>query len=147
MASRHLTQEHKLLLIIENGPIGRPKGIDHLMEMLSKHPLDPRLHDIGFWGAARCALEDVEKGTYVDGPPIHPDAPEAIRFSGNFMDVSSGFCVDTDNPELIETLRTAIEANQTGPMYQAGLKQHRERVGWWAERNRLRMSTATKYAV
>lgn len=55
---------------------------------------------------------------YVGTKPIYPDAPNAVRYSGNFLEVSFGFSVDTDEPALIERLDAAISANMLRPEYQ-----------------------------
>lgn len=119
-----------MLNVISNGPTCQaPKGLDYLLNMLAEHPLDPVIHDIGFWGNARQAVpgSDPEDDVFVDGPPIYPDAPNAIRFCGNFMEISSGFCIDTDEPDLIAKLTKAIQANQLTEAYRLGLVRYRQR--------------------
>jgi hypothetical protein len=100
-----------------------PDSLEMLFARLAQHMLDPRLEDV-FISPARVGVDagrDPATGQrmYVDGDPIYPDAPNAVRFCGNFLEVSAGFSIDTDDPELIERLTAAIGANQARPDYLA----------------------------
>lgn len=55
--------------------------------------------------------EKLRKRVFIATKPIHPDHPDAVRYSGNFLEYSFGFWLDTDDPHLIERLDQAIAAN------------------------------------
>lgn len=115
----------------------KPVTIDDLLAVMAREPLcpsflHPSIQDAGelpYEGAARKAVRNPKwlpyapnKGDnpeFIDGEPIHPEAPEARRFFGNFANVSHVFCIDTDEPEVIERLRAAIAANMATPEFQA----------------------------
>lgn len=59
--------------------------------------------------------------------PIYPDHPGAVRFFGNFWNLSFVFNIDTDEPALIERLTQAIRKNQQSPAYQAARQELIER--------------------
>lgn len=52
------------------------------------------------------------KGEYTDTGPIYPDAPDTVRFFGNFVTYSHSFSIDTDDAEVIELLTAAVTANR-----------------------------------
>ena len=102
----------------------RPDGIEALFERLASFPLNPDFEDYGnFITPARLAHPTQDPDTlltvYEDAGPIYPESPDALRFWGNFYELSAVFCIDTDEPELIERLTAAIRANQATPAYQA----------------------------
>lgn len=73
------------------------------------------------WG---CCIEEpipglVRDTRYVGTKPIHEGNPEAVRFSGNFLNWSFGFTLDTDDPSLIELLDNLIADNMSSPDYVA----------------------------
>lgn len=126
-----------MILISSNGSkwAGEsPDSLQDLFERLATHPLDPSFEDYGdFVMPARSAVHVRgydEDGTFVDRyddtGPLHSEAPEAVRFWGNFFTVSAVFEIDTDEPELIARLTAAIRANQERPDYKAA---KRERLG------------------
>lgn len=99
-----------------------------LLDALSRWELDPGMNYDGDetftphpdrkpyrCPALRCVGShyDHEQGrtVYVDGPPIHPEAPDAVQFFGNFVGYSFGFSFETDDRELIARLDAAIAAN------------------------------------
>ncbi len=51
--------------------------------------------------------------------PIHPEAPDAISFEGNFIGYSFGFRVETNDVALMEKLRKAIADNMARDEYKA----------------------------
>lgn len=117
--------------------IGRPTTIPNwptndlagLFDALSRWDLDPRLdftndphiephpqHAPFRCPALRSAGKryDVAKGHYVylrSDEPIHPEAPNAVSYCGNFLGYSFGWNVATDDPDLIARLDAAIAAN------------------------------------
>ena len=99
-----------------------PETVESLIALLAREPLDPRFERHGNFIAPALygIMERVDGVTvYRDGPPIYPDAPDAVRIWGNFFNLSHVFCVDTDEPEIIKALTTAIRANQTSAAYLA----------------------------
>lgn len=125
-----------MLIVQSNGGLAtgdEDKGLDHLLDLLARQPLSPVFEEFGnfvvparratcSWDAA--AMCDV----YEDAGPIHPEAPDAVRFSGNFDNYSGAFSVDTDEPEVIAKLTAAIRANQASEAYQAALAKLRARA-------------------
>ena len=89
-----------------------------LLTLLQSHTLDPFFEDYGnFMVPCREAHKgefdaDTCEYSYTDVGPIYDDAPEAVRFFGNFVDVEHPFKVDTDDPQLIGVLLDAIRRNQ-----------------------------------
>lgn len=57
------------------------------------------------------------KRIFIDTGPLYTDAPYAVRFYGNFHDLSAVFQVDTDDAEVIEAVIHAIRANQRSVAY------------------------------
>lgn len=104
---------------------GTPATVDELVEVMGREALCPSFLDLmgpgdrAYEGAARRAVPNPDWNhesppsvwRWIDGPPIHPEAPDAVRFFGNFRNLSHVFCIDTDEPETIERLRAAIAAN------------------------------------
>lgn len=102
-----------MLEIISNGSkwAGQsPDTVGVLLEVLSKHTLDPRFEQYGNF--VRADTPDI----YIrDG---HVQAiPGAFRFFGNFIDVSHVFNIRTDEPAIIKALTDAIEANKRTQAY------------------------------
>lgn len=98
--------------------------VESLVALMQREALDGRFlslmgpGDRPFEGAARIGVRNPEWagpfGTvpkWIDGPPIYPDSPDAVRFFGNFAEVSHGFTLDLDDAGLIERMRAAIEQN------------------------------------
>lgn len=89
-----------------------------LLSLLQNHTLDPTFEDYGNFMVpcrASCKGEfDSEscEYAYVDLGPMYADAPEAVRFFGNFIDVWHPFNLDTDDSQLIAVLLEAIRKNQ-----------------------------------
>lgn len=78
------------------------------------------------WGhciSERIPAFNFSKVRYIGTQPIHADHPEAVSYSGNFLEYSFGFRVDTDDPALIEKLDVLIAANMATPAYQAAKQQ------------------------
>lgn len=88
-------------IIISNGG-GSQLPISALFDRLTSDPLDRAFEAFGNF-----VLEEPENEA---GEPIAP--PGTVRFWGNFATYSHVFSIDTDEPELIERLTTAIRANQ-----------------------------------
>ena len=97
--------------------------LDELFKVLAETPLDPRLERYGnFITPAPCAGVQNPNWTrgsgepqWIDGPRLY--AVHVVSFSGNFLEVSHGFSIDTNVPEIIERLTTAIRANQQTEAY------------------------------
>lgn len=85
-----------------------PGELPELFAALATEPLHPRFD--------RYSCPAV---SYRTGEPIHSDAPNAIRFYGNFFTVSHVFSVDTDDPETIAALTAAIDRNIASEAFQA----------------------------
>jgi hypothetical protein len=94
-----------------------------LLCFLQKHTLDPMFEDYGnFQVPCRAAGKgefdaDTCEYAYVDLGPIYANAPSAVRFFGNFIDVYHPFSIDTDDPQLIGVLLNAIRKNQERAEY------------------------------
>ena len=89
-----------------------PDSIENLLEVLREHPLDRSFEHYGnfvdtspLWGP---------DGT---SPNPYPDNPGVVVYSGNFSNLSHGFNIHTDEPEVIALLTDAIRANQQRPDY------------------------------
>jgi hypothetical protein len=81
----------------------QPDSIEELIQVLGQYVLS-RIHE-PFIETPKAGECWAEQGT--------------TRFSGNFYELSHVFSIDTDDPELIERLTTAINANIGRPDYQA----------------------------
>ena len=101
-----------MLEIISNGSKwqGQPNdSIETLCEVLKKYTLDPMFE---------------KYGNFVNYNPqwIKPESKEkyagCVLFFGNFYGVSHVFNLITDEPELINTLETLINANKLTEDYQ-----------------------------
>lgn len=64
---------------------------------------------------------------YVATRPVHSEHPNAVRYCGSFLSYSYGFCLDTDDPALIEFLDGLIAANMQRPAYTQALKKYHDR--------------------
>lgn len=117
------------VLIISNGSKWGgedPDPIGALLGRLETHTLDPSFEEYGnFASVAHGAIhhrgyDDNGEWTerWEDTGPIYADAPYAVNFFGNFFDLSGGFNIVTDDPEIVETLLAAIRTNQATPAYQ-----------------------------
>lgn len=116
-----------MLLINGNGSkwAGSPADpIEKLYEMLELHALDRVFERFGNFiqVAPRVCLSltrDFQTGiqTAVEGGLMYPENPLTQRFQGNFLLVSHGFSIDTDEPEVIDKLTRLIRANQKRPDY------------------------------
>jgi hypothetical protein len=104
------------------------RSLEGLFDALQRWELDPRLNNMDNkrlqphplrapfrHPAVSCAGEvwSSELGgfIYLDGPPIYPDAPEAVCFLGNFVGYSFAFNLVTNDPDLIARLDAAIARN------------------------------------
>lgn len=96
-----------------------PDSIDQLLAVLASEPLDPSFEEYGNFVTKNlrgCVY--LGRGRYRDTDLIYPEAPNTQRFWGNFANLSHVFCIDTDEPETIAALTTAIRANQKREDYQ-----------------------------
>lgn len=82
-----------------------PEGIDELLAVLGREPLDPT-HEA--YGNFSRAFKDCE---WPDGAPDYA-TEEMWMFDGNFLRVSHAFLIHTDDDEVIEKLRRAIWQNK-----------------------------------
>lgn len=93
--------------------------IEKLYEMLELHPLDRVFERYGNFiqVAPRVCLSltrDPMTGiqTAVEGGLMYSENPHTQRFQGNFLTISHGFCIDTDEPGVIDKLTRMIRGNQ-----------------------------------
>lgn len=82
-----------------------PDTIEDLLQALEKYPLDRRFEAYGNFIMREPEMVDGSRMTGL------------TRFWGNFYTASHVFCIDTDEPEVIEKLTKAIRANQQRPDY------------------------------
>jgi hypothetical protein len=111
-----------MIKIISNGSKWageQPDSIETLLERLASHALDPRFEEFGNFILPARRARHLGNDQYQDLGPVYPEAPDAVRFWGNFLELSAVFEVDTDEPELIDRLTSAIRANQATPAYVA----------------------------
>lgn len=99
-----------------------PDALKVLVYTLATHPLDPAFESVGGFGpypALRCCSEQMPDGStiYHPGPPIHAAHPDAVRFFGNFANLSLVFTVDTDDDATIAFLRDRIAENRQTRAY------------------------------
>lgn len=115
-----------MLKIVNNGSrwAGEaPAPLEELFAVLAERPLDRTFEAFGNFITGECrgcvpvGFDPDGSQVYKDIGPIYPEAPTAVRFWGNFYDYSHVFQVDTDEPEIITRLTTAIRANQQRPDY------------------------------
>ena len=103
---------------------GGADEIDVVLAIMAVEPLDPHFlfpamspDDRPFENAAKIGVRNPEyernssAPEWIDGEPIHPERPDAIRFFGNFFNLSRVFCIDTDDAKTVRRLREAIAAN------------------------------------
>lgn len=83
-------------------------SVEELIEVLATQPLDRTFEAYGNF----IFTPEDEAGRPLAEPGV-------VRFWGNFLSRSHVFCIDTDDPELIERLTAAIRANQQRPDYVA----------------------------
>ena len=76
-----------------------PDTIEQLIAVLGREHLDPKFELYGGF---------IQRGESWPG----------VRFFGNFENLSHVFRIDTDDPQVIQVLTTAIEANVQTPAYQ-----------------------------
>lgn len=110
---------------IPNWPTNNLEG---LLDALNRWPLDPCLNmqvsaieeghldakpycDRAWGGCAGHYNAKLKRTVYTATVPLYPEAPDALRYWGNFIGYSFGFTLDTDDPELIARLDAAISAN------------------------------------
>lgn len=109
------------LLKIESNGSGCVKPLEAPFAVLATHALSPDFEDYGNFidPVRRCRTTYNEAGdqVYEDAGPMYPEHPTAVRFWGNFWELSHVFQIDTDDAGLIERLTTAIRANQATPAY------------------------------
>jgi|GEM_PF-1064583 len=100
-----------MLIIHHNGGC-RKEPPEKLLEVLVSQPLDSRFEFYGgFWKQ--------DPASHWNKQPLFPNHPGAVSFYGNFVKLSWGFHITTDEPGWIERLTTAIEQNQQSPAYLA----------------------------
>jgi len=107
-----------------------PDSLGDLLNRLGQNTLSPMFAQYGFASLAHFSREVHEwtdDGNYItqyeDLGPIYSDAPFAVSFFGNFWDVSAGFQITTDDPEVVEVLLAAIAANMSTPAYRHAAKE------------------------
>ena len=106
-----------MLKIISNGSGNPPRPLRDLFERLASEPLDPTFERYGnFIGRAHGAVH-LGRGKYRDTGPIYRGSPKAVRFFGNFANVSHVFTIDADDRRVIATLARAIRRNQASEAY------------------------------
>ncbi|HEY1035562.1 MAG TPA: hypothetical protein VGE09_11335 [Pseudoxanthomonas sp.] len=123
-----------MIVIVSNGnrrEDGSLATIDELLGVMAREPLCPSFLDLRdseyerpYEGAAKVGVRNPEWGydsqnsvpEFIDGPPIYPESQDAVRFFGNFENLSHAFTIDTDEPELIDRMRAAIDTNLAGVM-------------------------------
>ena len=100
-----------------------PDTIDKLLEVLSRHTLDPRFEKYGNFVCADTSDKYIRDG--------HLQAiPGAFRFFGNFIDISHVFNIRTDEPAIIKALTDAIEANKQTQAYLENRPEPVQKVMW-----------------
>lgn len=126
-----------------------PFTLEGLFEALERWTLDPtwelltpegqevipQRYDTPYWGAAWAAKENGYRVTpdgapfmtYVTTRPIVPGHPLARSYTGNFLAVSLGFNIVTDDPALWERLDAAIAANMARPEWAEAAAEIKER--------------------
>lgn len=110
-------QHEPFLYISSNGSkwAGQEEDdLDVLLYVLTQYRLDPERTDVI---VNPCVAVDNPNWTWasaeprwIDGPRVYTYNP-VVRFTGNFLNYSHGFSIDTNDPETIAILQTAIEQN------------------------------------
>ena len=104
-----------------------PNDVSVLLDMLAKHPLDPRFEyrEPHFYTVDPCEgvvnpqYGEVEGAEHwIDGPRLY-SCDGVVRFFGNFLTYSHGFLIDTNHAPTVEALIAAINANVTTDAYKA----------------------------
>ena len=92
-----------------------PDDVQSLLDCLKAHRFNAKDWDTGFTDNPCEGIynPDFQRGgdqpQWIDGPRMY--ACDAVRFSGNFEDVSHGFCIDTNHAPTISALKSALAAN------------------------------------
>jgi len=120
-------QDKPFIYIKWNGSrwLGDEEGdIEELAEMLRKHTLG----DYGHYCVNPCVgVEDPERrGHYIDGPRMYR-VDGVYSFSGNFLEYSHAFGIDTNHKPTIDLLVSLFEANFASEPYQRELAKRREK--------------------
>lgn len=91
-----------------------PATVEELIEVLGQEPLDRTFERFGGFISDISTVE-------AWGRPVVPEQfrtePHTIRFFGNFLKLSHVFNIDTNDPDVIDRLTKAIQANQQRPDY------------------------------
>lgn len=125
-------QHEPFIYIMGNGSKWAGEEEDDLPELLTvlaTHPLDPRFETFytinpceGIKNPDYCPWERGNtEPAYLNGPRFYQC--EAARFFGNFLTISHGFSIDTNDPATIEQLVAAIQANQKTKAYADAKKE------------------------
>lgn len=103
-----------------------PDDVSVLLDVLGREPLDPCFEKYGnFWTCDPCEGVRNPRWSYtypnepqfIDGPRIFK-ADGVYSFFGNFLNLSHGFGIYTNDPDTIQQLTAAIRMNQQRPDYQ-----------------------------
>lgn len=108
-----------------------PDPLSLLIQRLERYALDPVFEECGnFASIAHGSFHHhgyQDDGMYVDyyedTGPMFDDAPYAVIFFGNFLKLSAGFSIVTDDPEIVEVLLEAIRTNQRSTAYQEARRE------------------------
>ena len=103
-------------------PSDNQEAIDRLLDLLSKHTLDPTFENYGNFISSPLFFAkwcyETKKWQDDKDRLIYPDQPTTHRFNGNFYDFSGVFRIDTADQKEIEILTAAIRGNQATQKYQ-----------------------------
>lgn len=126
--------------------------IEGLFDALERWALDPRLaysdpdkwdpqdnlrapYRGRCWGSCTQRYDTQTQSTRtLATKPIWPDHPNAVRYCSNFLEVSFGFWLDTDDQLLIDDLDARIARNMQRPDFLKGLEVMRSRDAYWRNR-------------
>jgi hypothetical protein len=89
--------------------------IEKVLKLMETERLDFDLFGDEVIHNARIAKMDGRKKgriVWVEGDPIHPESPNAVRICGNFERVSAVFSFDTDDSAVIDKFQAAIKKNK-----------------------------------
>lgn len=117
-----------------------PDDIETLLDVMAHFRLDLERTDVSVDPCQGIENPEWHYGStaerYIDGPRMYA-ADGVVRFSGNFENVSNGFCIDTNHQPTINTLMAAIKSNDALPKmtmqeadreYGAMLKRRENRI-------------------
>lgn len=116
-------QHQPFIYIRANGCGDTEEDLSALLHQLAHTPLDPQFENCETFIVRNPCIGitnpqyDSICPRYIGGPPVYV-CDNVIRFIGAFLLIRYGFTIDTNHPDTITALTTAIRNNQRSHAYQ-----------------------------